>query len=78
MPNIIIYSTTTCGYCKAAKSYLDSKNIPYKSVDVGTDEQAAQEMINKSGQMGVPVIDVDGKIIIGFNQSALDALIEIK
>ncbi len=78
MPNIIIYSTATCLYCKMTKSYLDSKQIPYKSVDVGIDEKAAQEMIGKSGQMSVPVIDMDGQIVVGFNQPAIDALIVIK
>jgi len=73
--NITIYSTATCPYCKMAKQYLQSKNIPYRDIDVGEDEQAAQEMIRKSGQMGVPVIEVDGKILTGFQQSALDKLL---
>lgn len=72
MHNITIYSTPTCPYCKMTKSYLTSKNIPYKDIDVASDDKAAQDMINKSGQMSVPVIDIDGKIIVGFQKQVLD------
>ena len=72
MPNITIYSTPTCGYCRMAKEYLKSKNVPYTDVDVSLDRARAEEMIRKSGQFGVPVIDVDGKIIIGFDKRKLD------
>lgn len=77
MPNITIYSTPTCPYCKLAKSYLQSKNIPYKDIDVSGDDKAAEEMIHKSGQMGVPVIDIDGKIIVGFQKQALDSALAL-
>ena len=70
--NITIYSTPTCPYCKQTKQYLGSKNIAYKDIDVSSDEKAANEMIQKSGQMGVPVIDIDGQIIIGFDKSAIN------
>lgn len=69
---IRIYSTPTCPWCHKVKEYLDSKNIQYQDVDVSTDELGAQEMIAKSGQMGVPVLDIDGKIIVGFNQGAIE------
>jgi len=72
MPSITIYSTPTCGFCKMAKDYLTSKNIPYTEVDVSRDIPRQQEMIAKSGQFGVPVIDVDGKIIVGFDKRKLD------
>lgn len=72
MANIIIYSTPTCGYCKMAKEYLASKQIPYTEIDVMRDPSKQQEMITKSGQFGVPVIDVDGKIIVGFDKRKLD------
>ncbi len=72
MANITIYSTPTCGYCHQAKEYLKSKNIPYADVDVSTDRAKQEEMVKKSGQFGVPVIDVDGKIIIGFDKRKLD------
>ena len=72
MANITIYSTPTCGYCKMAKEYLTSKNIPYTDIDVSTDRTQQEAMVSKSGQYGVPVIDVDGKIIVGFDKRKLD------
>lgn len=69
---ITIYSTPTCPWCHKAKEYLDSKNIEYEDVDVSEDSERAQEMIAKSGQMGVPVIDINGKIIVGFDEVAIE------
>lgn len=68
---ILIYSTPTCPFCHQAKAYLDSKKIEYTDIDV-SDPKNAQEMINKSGQMGVPVLDIEGKIIVGFDKAAID------
>lgn len=70
-----VYSTPTCPWCTVAKNYLASKNVPYVDYDVSRDRNAAMEMIQKSGQRGVPVIDIDGNIIIGFDQQAIDRLI---
>ena len=78
MATITIYSTPTCGYCKMAKEYLTSKHIPYTDVDVSRDPAKQQEMLTKSGQFGVPVIDVDGKIIVGYDKRKLDEYIGIK
>ena len=72
---VIIYSTPTCPYCKRAKDYLSRKGIPYKDVNVAQDREKAKEMIEKSGQMGVPVITIDDEIVVGFNQSLLDKLL---
>ncbi len=72
MNNIIVYSTKSCPYCVMAKEYLKSKNITFEDVDVGSDMTRAMEMIRKSGQQGVPVLDVNGQIIIGFNRPAID------
>jgi glutaredoxin len=58
------------------KDWLAKKGIPYKDIDVGSDQKAAMEIIEKSGQMGVPVIDFDGKIIVGFDQRALIQALE--
>jgi len=69
--SVLIYSTPTCPYCKMAKDYFTSIDVPYKEVDVAANDASAQEMIQKSGQMGVPVIDIDGKIIIGFDRDAI-------
>ena len=63
-----IYSTDTCGYCKMAKNFFDTNKVAYEALDVGHDKVAREEMVTKSGQMGVPVIDIDGEIIIGFDQ----------
>lgn len=66
-----VYSTSTCPYCRMAKDFLDDNNVPYENFDVGTDVEKRKEMIDKSGQMGVPVIDIGGKIIIGFDKEAI-------
>lgn len=69
--DIKIYSTPTCSYCKMAKQYLRENNIAFSDVDVSLDQEAANEMVEKSGQMGVPVIDIGGKIIIGFDKDEI-------
>ncbi len=69
---VIVYSTVACPYCHMAKDYLRSKNIQFQDIDVGSDSSKAQEMVDKSGQMGVPVLDIKGKIIVGFNRTAID------
>lgn len=68
---IIIYTTPTCPFCHQVKEYLDSKNIKYADFDV-SDPKNAQTMIDKSGQMGVPVVDIEGKIIVGFDKAVID------
>jgi len=76
MNNITVYSTKTCPYCVMAKEYLKSKNIEFEDVDVGADMDRAMEMVKKSGQQGVPVLDVNGSIIVGFNKPAIDAALK--
>ena len=66
-----IFTTPTCVYCRLAKDFFKQNNVEWQEVDVAKDRNAAMEMIDKSGQMGVPVIEVDGKIIIGFDKPAL-------
>tara|TARA_Y100000310_G_C20487500_1_gene717555 strand:- start:299 stop:535 length:237 start_codon:yes stop_codon:yes gene_type:complete len=78
MQNIIIYTTPTCVYCKAAKEFFAEHNVEYEEKDVAQDEQARDAMIEKSGQLGVPVIDVKGNIVIGFDEKKLSELLEIK
>jgi glutaredoxin-like YruB-family protein len=68
---VIVYSTLTCPYCNMVKNFLAENNIDFDTVDVGNDPQAAQEMIDKSGQMGVPVVEIGGKIIVGFNKETI-------
>lgn len=72
--DVIIYSTPYCQYCKHVKAYFDQKNIAWREVDVLADPKAAEEMIKKSGQMGVPVTDFRGDIVVGFNKAKLDQL----
>jgi glutaredoxin-like YruB-family protein len=71
-----VYSTSTCPYCKMAKTFLDEKGIAYDDLDVAADAEARNEMLKKSGQMGVPVIDFDGEVIIGFDRERLAGLIQ--
>jgi len=72
---ITIYTTPTCGYCRATKEFLTEKNIPYTEIDVSTNRDKAKEMIEKSGQMGVPVIVIgtppEEELIVGFDQERL-------
>ena len=70
-----VYSTPTCPWCSVAKKYLSSKNVSYEDLDVSRNRDAAMEMIQKSGQRGVPVIEIDGNIIVGFDQGRIDSLI---
>lgn len=75
MHSITIYSTPSCVYCKMAKAYLTGKKIPYTEKDVQFDSEARSEMVNKSSQLGVPVIDIDGTIIVGFDKPQIDKLL---
>jgi len=76
--NVIVYSTQTCPYCHMVKDYLKQKNVSFQDIDVARDQSKAQEMIKKSGQMGVPVIDIDGKIVVGFDRPRLEEMLKNK
>ncbi len=73
-----LYTTSSCGYCKLVKEFLKEKNIRYTEFDVGMDAIKRNEMLEKTGQMGVPVIDIDGEIIIGFDKERLSQILGIK
>ncbi|OGZ04804.1 MAG: NrdH-redoxin [Candidatus Lloydbacteria bacterium RIFCSPHIGHO2_01_FULL_49_22] len=77
MKSVQIYSTESCGYCKLAKEFFQKNNVEFQEFDVGKDLAKRQEMIEKSGQMGVPVIIIDKDIIVGFNKSKLQELLGI-
>ena len=77
MANVTIYTTPTCQFCKMAKAFFKENNIAYEERDVTTDDKAREEMVEKSGQLGVPVIDVDGEIAVGFDKSKLSELLGI-
>ena len=78
MKNVTIYSTPTCTYCNAAKSYMKDHGVTYTEFNVATDTDKRKEMVDKSGQLGVPVIDVDGKVLVGFEESELAEALGIK
>jgi len=78
MESVKVYSTSSCPYCKMLKLFLDENNVPYDDFDVGMDREKLKEMVEKSGQMGVPVIDIDGKIIVGFDKDAIRQELGIK
>ena len=64
---VIVYSTPTCPYCVRAKKFLKDNNIDFEDIDVSSNQQKSKEMIDKSGQMGVPTLDIEGEIIVGFD-----------
>jgi len=70
--SITVYSTPTCVYCKMAKEYFKSKSIAFTEYNVAEDDSKRDEMVTKSGQLGVPVIDIDGKIFVGFNKPEIE------
>lgn len=74
---VIVYSTNSCPFCNMVKDYLDQHNVKYEDFNVQMDHDKAKEMISKSGQTGVPVIDVDGNIVVGFDREKLKVLLKL-
>ncbi len=77
MPNVKVYSTPTCPWCVRVKEFLKENNIGFNEINVAADEKAAQEMFDKSGQMGVPVTEIDGTIIVGFDKPKLKKALKL-
>ena len=75
---IKVYSTPTCPYCIKLKSYLKEKNVVFEAVDVSSDQNGLEEMIKVSGQMGVPVVVIDGSVMVGFDKDKIDAKLGLK
>lgn len=73
---VIIYSTPNCPLCLMAKNYFKDKNIPFEEVDVSVDQKKAEEMIKLSGQLNVPVIAIDDKVITGFDEEEIEEIIK--
>jgi len=73
-----IYTTPTCHWCHKAKDFFKENDVKFTEIDVATDKEAAKKMVEKSGQMGVPVIDVNGEMIVGFNEPLLVELLKLK
>ncbi len=76
-PRVIVFSTPTCSFCNMAKKYFREKGIKFKDVDVSRDPIAARDMVRRSGQQGVPVIDINGKIVVGFDRPKIDRYLGI-
>ena len=76
MKKVTIYSTPTCQYCDQAKTYMDENDIDYKEYDVSSDTEHRKEMIEKSGQMGVPVIVLGDDLMVGFEQGRFEEMVE--
>ena len=77
MTKVKIYSTPTCPFCKRAKAFFKENNIEYEDVNVAENEKARDEMVKKSGQMGVPVIEIGDKIIVGFDEQELKKALKV-
>jgi len=73
-----VYSTTTCPYCTAVKSFLEENKIEFEDIDVSQDEESMKMIVEKTGQMGVPVVEIDGEFIIGFDRQKIVELLNIK
>jgi len=76
MKKIKVYSTPTCPWCLRAKNFLAGKKIRFEDINVAENEKARNEMIEKSGQMGVPVLDINGEIIVGFDEDTINRALE--
>jgi glutaredoxin-like YruB-family protein len=74
-PRVIIFTTPTCSYCNLTKQYFRRNNIRFRDVDISRDPAAARDVVRRSGQMGVPVIDIGGKIIVGFDKPKINQLL---
>lgn len=75
---IKVFSTPTCPYCVTLKEFLKQKGFQFEDIDVSKDEKSLEEMVKKSSQMGVPVVDIDGQIVIGFDKRKIVELLKIK
>ncbi|MDP2637207.1 MAG: glutaredoxin domain-containing protein [bacterium] len=78
MAKVILYTTPTCVYCKAAKAFFQENNVEYEEKDVAKDTQARDDMVKKSGVLAVPVIDINGEVVIGFDESKVSQLLGIR
>jgi len=70
---VIVYSSPTCVWCARAKTYLNNRGVPFRDVDVSRDVAAARNLVRRTGQMSVPVVEIDGRTIVGFDQARIDS-----
>lgn len=78
MTEVKIYSTSMCPYCTTLKEFLKERGVEFEEIDVSQDEKAMKEMVEKTGQMGVPVIEIDGEIVIGFDREKIIKLLKLE
>ena len=72
---VLVFTTPSCPWCNRAKAYLRDRRVPFGEIDVSRDQAAARDMVRRSGQMGVPVIEIDGRPIVGFDKRQIDRLL---
>lgn len=75
MAKVTVYSTPTCTYCQLAKQFFGENNVEYTEYDVSADNEKLQEMVEKSGQMGVPVIEIDDQVVVGFDEGRVKEML---
>ena len=78
MKNVKVYSTPSCPFCKRVKQYLSDNGVEFQDIDVTADQKMVKEMVEKSGQMGVPVVDVEGDIVVGFDRDKIASALGIE
>ena len=75
---VVVFSSPTCVWCSRAKTYLRSRGVPFRDVDVSREQAAARDLVRRTGQMGVPVIEIDGRPIVGFAQARIDSALGLR
>jgi glutaredoxin-like YruB-family protein len=75
---VLVFTTPTCPWCTRAKSYLRERRVPFREVDVSRDAAAARDLVRRTGQMGVPVIEIDGRPVVGFDRPVIDRLLGLR
>lgn len=75
---VLVFTTPTCPWCNRAKAYLREQHVPFKEVDVSRDAAAARDLVRRTGQMGVPVIEIDGKPVVGFDRPRISRMLGLR
>lgn len=75
---MVLFTTPTCSWCRRTKAYLHERRVPFREVDVSRDAAAARDLVRRTGQMGVPVVEIDGRPVVGFDREAIDRLLGLR
>ena len=75
---VLVFTTPTCPWCQRAKGYLRSQGVPFKEVDISRDQRAAKDLVRRTGRIGVPVIEIDGRPVVGFDQPRIDRMLGLR